>query len=81
MNPRSRHHGHDGPDGAGNLICLACDQPRQAGKYLCLSCWTTLPARAQASLKRRDRLAVARLRELVDQIRNGTPLAQIEVAP
>ncbi|MDX5570815.1 hypothetical protein PYK79_56410 [Streptomyces sp. ID05-04B] len=70
-----------GADTDGNLVCLACDHPREAGHYLCRTCWRALPARARASLTRRDRLALPRLRELIDQLRDGTPLDKIEVTP
>ncbi|MFJ4631578.1 hypothetical protein [Streptomyces sp. NPDC088847] len=71
---------HNGADAAGNLICPSCDRSRGAGKYLCFACWSLLPARARISLKRRDELAVHRLRELLDQIHDGIPLDGIEVA-
>ncbi|MFJ9895261.1 hypothetical protein ACIQPR_18290 [Streptomyces sp. NPDC091280] len=71
----------NGADPAGNLVCPSCALPREVGHYLCLACWRALPARAQASLKRRDRLARSRLRELLDQLHDGTPLDRIEVAP
>ncbi|MFJ9381868.1 hypothetical protein [Streptomyces sp. NPDC101455] len=72
---------HNGADPAGNLVCPSCNRPREAGKYLCFACWPLLPARARISLKRRDRLALPRLRELLDQIHDSTPLDRIEVAP
>ncbi|MGW1324810.1 hypothetical protein ACWD64_19985 [Streptomyces antibioticus] len=65
----------------GTLVCLACDQSRDAGRYLCRTCWWTLPAAARASLSRRDRNALARLRQLVDQLRADTPLNRIEITP
>lgn len=68
-------------DADGNLVCPSCRLPRQAGHYLCRACWSALPSRARASLNRRDRLALTRLRELIDQIRDGVPLTEIEVTP
>ncbi|MFD5251312.1 hypothetical protein ACFWM5_00515 [Streptomyces bobili] len=76
MTAARRPHG-TGPDGA--LVCLACDQPREAGHYLCRSCWPALPGPARIRLCRRDRLALARLRQLVDQLHDDTPLNQIEI--
>lgn len=63
----------------GNLFCPSCSLPRRAGHYLCGACWPALPARARTSLTRRDRLARTRLRELLNQIHDGTPLDKIEV--
>lgn len=70
-----------GADADGSLVCPSCSLPRQADHYLCRACWSALPDRARASLTRRDRLALPRLRELLDQIHDGTPLDKIEVAP
>ncbi|MEH0547308.1 hypothetical protein QA802_30745 [Streptomyces sp. B21-105] len=74
-------HCHDGADPSGNLICPACAQPRTAGHYLCRSCWFALPAPARAALSRRDRHALTRLRQLIDQLGKGQPPAAIEVTP
>lgn len=64
------------------LTCPACrTSPRRPGQYLCPDCWGQLPARAQRSLNRRDRLALPRLRELHDQLAEGIPLTEIDVAP
>ncbi|WP_405924893.1 hypothetical protein [Streptomyces sp. NBC_00035] len=51
------------------------------GKYLCFGCWNTLPTAARRLLNRRDSRAMARLRELYDQITTGVPLHEIEVSP
>jgi len=64
------------------LACPACrTNLRRPGQYLCPGCWGQLPDRAQRSLNRRDRLALARLRELHDQLAEGLPLHEIDVAP
>ncbi|MEV4858945.1 hypothetical protein [Streptomyces ossamyceticus] len=72
---------HNGADGAGHLTCPSCSRPRTAGQYLCPACWFALPARARASLNRRDRLALIRLKELLAQLSKDTPLTHIEVTP
>lgn len=74
-------HRHNGADAHGNLICVACDQPRRAGHYMCGSCWRALPAAARAALNKKDNLALERLRELLDQLRDGRTLAEIQVTP
>jgi hypothetical protein len=64
------------------LTCPACKtNPRRPGQYLCPGCWGQLSDRARRSLNRRDRLALARLRELHQELEAGTPLHQIEVGP
>ncbi|NUS29793.1 MAG: hypothetical protein HOV92_37020 [Streptomyces sp.] len=72
---------NNGADTVGNLTCPRCSLPRQAGHYLCGTCWNALPARTRTSLYRRDRLALTRLKELLEQITEGVPLQEIEVAP
>ncbi|MGW7359433.1 hypothetical protein ACWGI0_23065 [Streptomyces sp. NPDC054802] len=61
--------------------CPSCRSPKGAGKYLCWDCWSTLTSPARRALSRRDRQAVPRLRELLDQIAAGVPLAEIRVSP
>lgn len=59
--------------------CLTRDKGR--GKYLCYDCWHELPLRTRRALNRQDQRAMARLRELHDQLTKGMPLARIEVTP
>lgn len=62
--------------------CPGCpDGQKATGKYLCYDCWHQLPLRTHRALKRTDRRAIHRLHALYDQIREGIPLAEIEVAP
>ncbi|MFM9563272.1 MULTISPECIES: hypothetical protein [Streptomyces] len=74
-------HRHNGADNSGNLTCPSCDKPRTAGQYLCPACWFALRATTRASLNKRDGLALTRLRELVQQLGDWTPLNSIEVTP
>ena len=64
---------------AGPRPCPACKGTKQPADYLCRGCWWTLPRAARGPLLRRDALAVRRLSELLDQIRAGVPLHQIEI--
>lgn len=61
--------------------CPSCRQPKGPGKYLCLECWQGLTDAARRALSRRDRQAMARLRELHRQLEARVPLAEIAVAP
>jgi hypothetical protein len=61
------------------LICPACSGTKPAGKYLCHGCWYTLRPPVRAALSRRDDLAVRRLSDLLEQLRNGVALHQIQI--
>ncbi|MGA5506850.1 hypothetical protein [Streptomyces umbrinus] len=63
------------------LPCLKCREPRRPGQYLCRADWYRLPSHTRQLLNRRDSKALARLRELHDQLTSGIPLAEIEVTP
>lgn len=65
----------------GTIPCRSCRGPKPPGKYLCLNCWSLLTNAARAALTRRDRLSLARLRELHTQIDGGRALAEIRVTP
>ncbi|WP_435610867.1 hypothetical protein [Streptomyces sp. C10-9-1] len=59
--------------------CPSCRQPKGPGQYLCLDCWTGLPAASRAALRRRDRRAMARLRELHTQLEAGRRPAEVRI--
>lgn len=64
------------------LLCPACRlRDRGRNKYLCYECWHELPLPARRALGRADKQAFARLRQLYDQINDGTPLHQITITP
>lgn len=64
-----------------NTPCPGPGQPhtRAPGKYLCRPCWNQLPPAARDTLNRRGPGAISRLRSLLDQLRNGTPPADIKI--
>lgn len=62
------------------LHCPACRAQRRPGQYLCPTCWATLPAPARRVLSRRDSRALARLRELHNQLEQGVPLGEITIS-
>lgn len=49
--------------------------------YLCGNCWGRLSAATRRALNRKDSRAVARLRELHQQLDAGIPLEEIQVTP
>jgi hypothetical protein len=63
--------------------CPSCRTGRKGpGKYLCPACWSALPAATQTALNRRNRVrAMARLRQLHDQLAADVPLNEIQVTP
>ncbi|WP_326729011.1 hypothetical protein [Streptomyces phaeochromogenes] len=61
--------------------CRSCRTPKPSRIYLCAGCWAALTAETRRSLNRRDSKALARLRELHQQIDAGVPLAEIGVTP
>lgn len=56
-----------------------CGRDRRRDQYLCGCCWDSLPAPTRRALSRRDRSAVARLRQLHTQLDAGVPLSEIKV--
>ncbi len=64
-----------------HLPCLKCRGPRRPGQYLCRADWYRIPSHTRQLLNRRDSKAMARLRELHDQLTADVPLAEIEVTP
>lgn len=61
--------------------CRSCRTPKPVHMYLCRNCWVSLSAPARRALNRRDSQALARLRELHQQIDGGRNLTDIEVTP
>lgn len=64
----------------GALRCL-CGGNRRKGQYVCTSCWDQLRVWVKNALKKNDDLSVKRVGELYEQIKDGTPLNEIEVTP
>lgn len=62
-----------------NSPCPGCGHTRAPGKYLCRTCWHQLPQAARDALNRRGPGAIQRLQALLDQLRAGTPLADIRI--
>ncbi|MGI5223559.1 hypothetical protein [Actinoallomurus sp. CA-142502] len=58
-----------------------CTFPKKASQYLCPGCWYTLQPAARRALSRRDDLAVRRLAELREQLRQDTALRQVVITP
>lgn len=61
--------------------CRSCRGPRPPRMYLCGNCWGRLSAATRRALNRKDSRAVARLRELHNQLDAGVPLTEIQVTP
>lgn len=61
--------------------CPCCGAVRRRNQYLCTSCWDQLRAWVKNALRKKDDLALRRLRELYDQIASDRPLNEIEVTP
>ena len=60
--------------------CPACGKAIAARFYLCRSCWGELPADVRWALNRKDGLPAARrLAQLLEQIKAGVPLNDIEI--
>lgn len=62
--------------------CPSCrTRSRRPGQYLCPPCWNQLPPPVRRALTRRgDRgKALARLRQLHNQLENGVPLDEIRI--
>lgn len=63
-----------------HTVCPACAAPKPRHHYLCRFCWRQLPADTRAALRRTDTLAFRRLSQLLEQLREGRDLNQIEVS-
>lgn len=61
------------------LECPACRGRKTARMYLCQGCWFTLQPGARRALNQRGAVAVDRLTQLLDQIRAGVALREIEI--
>lgn len=61
--------------------CRSCKTPKSSRLYLCPTCWSSLSTPARRALNRKDSHALARLRELHQQIDGGRPLPDITVTP
>lgn len=61
------------------MRCPSCGGTKGHRHYLCRDCWFKLPRKAHGPLLRHDQDALARLRELYDQIANGVPPAEIVI--
>lgn len=59
--------------------CPSCKGQKLGRHYLCEECWWALPRDARGPLLRKDNLAFRRLAELLDQLRQGVPVGQIEI--
>lgn len=59
--------------------CRSCGSRCQPGHYLCGNCWSQLRLAVRRALCKRDAKALARLRQLHDQIDAGIPLSEIGV--
>ncbi|WP_405893809.1 hypothetical protein OG272_16120 [Streptomyces sp. NBC_00104] len=66
---------------ASSPACPACPNRRRPGQYLCPSCWDALPAAARRALNERgdQAAALARLRQLHQQLTDGAPPHGIEI--
>lgn len=61
--------------------CRSCRKPRPPRMYLCGNCWGRLSAATRRALNKRGDQAIARLRQLHQQLDAGTPLGEIRVTP
>lgn len=64
---------------ASALKCPACSKAKAPRMYLCRGCWFTLQPTARRALNQRGPVAVARLAELLKQIRAGVALHEIGI--
>lgn len=63
------------------IPCCSCGHPKDANVYLCRACWFSLSRSARTRLNQRDSKALARLRQMRDQIAAGVPLGKVQVLP
>lgn len=56
-----------------------CGNTRAPRQYLCRTCWFHLPTDTRSVLNQPGSGALAHLRELLDQIHAGVPLADIRI--
>jgi hypothetical protein len=59
--------------------CPACEGPKHPSHYLCPVDWRQLSRTTRSALWRRDGKAPLRLLQLMRQINDGVPLAEITV--
>lgn len=62
-------------------VCMGCNGERKKRQYLCDDCWWLLRPWVRSSLRKKDDLAMQRLRELFRQIGQARPLEDVEVSP
>ncbi len=60
--------------------CPACQQTKTPRQYLCRGCWFTLQPATRTALNKRDDLAMRRLSDLYEALRQGTALHLIEIS-
>ncbi len=60
--------------------CSICGEPKYKHHYLCLGCWFKLPLISRERLVLRDSQAAKRLKQLLKEIKKGTPLHSINIA-
>jgi hypothetical protein len=65
----------------GTTRCPACEGSKQPSHYLCPADWRQLTPATRSALWRRDGKAPLRLLELMRQINDHVPLAEITVTP
>lgn len=63
------------------IPCHSCGLSKEEDLYLCRACWFSLSRSARTRLNRRDTKALARLRQMRDQIAAGVPLGKVQVLP
>ena len=61
-------------------LCLACGGRKEKYHYLCIPCWRKLDPIARERLGLRDSRAAWRLKQLLKEIKRGTPLNEIDIA-
>lgn len=61
--------------------CPGCGAYRRKGLYVCSSCWDQLPGPVKRALTTRDARAHRRGAEFFEQLRQGRPLAEIQISP
>jgi hypothetical protein len=60
--------------------CRGCNGIKRLGQYLCTGCWSQLPDPTRAALNIKDGMPAARrLASMLEQIRNGVPLSEVDV--
>jgi len=57
-----------------------CDEAKAPRQYLCPGCWVTLTPATRTALNKHDGIAMRRLSDLYEALRQGTALHQIEIS-